>query len=197
MPNLPHLENPRHLLPISSVVPPPGPMDTVSHVLLFASPWTIACQAPLSMEFFRPGYWSGLTFSSLGDLPDPEIKPASLVFPTLASEFLSTTREDSRSQSWDPTLHTVPSQAVSSPQRVPLHPPPAWIQCPFHRSSLFYVLITSTYVFPDTSYILTHLNWDQDCREKYQQPRICRWYHTNGRKQRGTKEPLDEGEKGV
>ena len=103
----------------------------------------------------------------------------------------STTREDPRSQSWDPTLHTVPSQAVSSPQRVPLHPPPAWIQCPFHRSSLFYVLITSTYVFPDTSYILTHLNWDQDCREKYQQPRICRWYHTNGRKQRGTKEPLD------
>ena len=89
MPNLPHLENPRHLLPISSVVPLPGPMDTVSHVLLFASPWTIACQAPLSMEFFRPGYWSGLTFSSPGDLPDPEIKPASLVFPTLASDFFT------------------------------------------------------------------------------------------------------------
>ena len=30
-----------------------------SHVQLFATPWTIACQAPLSMAFFRPRYWSG------------------------------------------------------------------------------------------------------------------------------------------
>ena len=34
------------------------------------------------------------------------------------------------------------------------------------------------------------------CWEKYQQPQICRWYHPNGRKLRGTKEPLDEGERG-
>ena len=33
-------------------------------------------------------------------------------------------------------------------------------------------------------------SWNQDCWEKYQQPQICRWYHSNGRKQRGTKEPL-------
>ena len=38
--------------------------------------------------------------------------------------------------------------------------------------------------------------WIQDCQEKYQQPQICKWYHPNGRKQRGTKELLDEGEKG-
>ena len=38
-------------------------------------------------------------------------------------------------------------------------------------------------------------NWNQDCWEKYQQPQICRWYHSNGRKWRGTEEPLDEGEK--
>ena len=38
--------------------------------------------------------------------------------------------------------------------------------------------------------------WNQDCQEKYQQPQICKWYHPNGRKQRGTKELLDEGEKG-
>ena len=37
--------------------------------------------------------------------------------------------------------------------------------------------------------------WNQDCQEKYQQPQICRWYYSNGRKQRGTKEPHDEGEK--
>ena len=39
----------------------------------FATPWTAAHQAPLSMEFFRQEYWSGLLFSSPGDLPDPRI----------------------------------------------------------------------------------------------------------------------------
>ena len=38
-------------------------------------------------------------------------------------------------------------------------------------------------------------SWNQDCREKYQQPQICRWHHPNGRKWR-TKEPLDESERG-
>ena len=39
-------------------------------------------------------------------------------------------------------------------------------------------------------------SWNQDCQEKYQQPQIFRWYHPNGRKWRGTKEHLDEGERG-
>ena len=39
-------------------------------------------------------------------------------------------------------------------------------------------------------------SWNQDCREKYQQPQICRWHHPYGRKWRGIKEPLDEGERG-
>ena len=42
-----------------------------------AAPWTVACQAPLSKEFSRQGYWSGLPFPSLGDLPDPGIEPGS------------------------------------------------------------------------------------------------------------------------
>ena len=42
-----------------------------------ATPWTIACQAPLSMGFSRQGYWSGLPFPSLGDLPDPGIESGS------------------------------------------------------------------------------------------------------------------------
>ena len=37
---------------------------------------------------------------------------------------------------------------------------------------------------------------NQDCQEKYQEPQICRWHHPYGRKWRGTKKPLDEGEKG-
>ena len=40
------------------------------------------------------------------------------------------------------------------------------------------------------------LSWTQACQEKYQQPRICRWCHSNGRRWRGTKELLDEGERG-
>ena len=41
----------------------------------FATPWTSACQAPLSREFHRQEYWSGLPFPSPGDHPDPRIEP--------------------------------------------------------------------------------------------------------------------------
>ena len=43
----------------------------------FATLWTVACQAPLSMEFPRQEYWSGLPFPSPGGLPNPGIEPAS------------------------------------------------------------------------------------------------------------------------
>ena len=43
----------------------------------FATPWTVACQAPLSRGFSRQEYWSGLPFPSPGDLPDLGIKPTS------------------------------------------------------------------------------------------------------------------------
>ena len=46
--------------------------------------WTVAYQAPLSMEFSKQEYWSGLPFPTEGDLPDPEIKPVFLVSPALA-----------------------------------------------------------------------------------------------------------------
>ena len=42
-----------------------------------------------------------------------------------------------------------------------------------------------------------YINWSQDCWEKYQQPQICRWYHSNGKKWRGSKKPLDESERRV
>ena len=44
-------------------------------VWLFATLWTVALQAPLSMEFSRPEYWSGLIFHPLGNLPDSGNKP--------------------------------------------------------------------------------------------------------------------------
>ena len=55
-------------------------------VWLFATPWTVAHQAPLSMGFARDEYWSGLPFHFPGDLPDLGIK---LVSPALASEFFT------------------------------------------------------------------------------------------------------------
>ena len=52
-------------------------VKSLSRVQLFVTPWTIAYQAPLSMEFSRQEYWSGLPFPSPGDLPNPGIKPRS------------------------------------------------------------------------------------------------------------------------
>ena len=49
----------------------------LSCVQLFVTPWTVACQAPLSMEFSKQEPWSGQSFPSLGDLPNPGIKPGS------------------------------------------------------------------------------------------------------------------------
>ena len=55
---------------------------SLSFVQLFATSWTIAHQAPLSMEFSRQEQWSGLPSPSPGDLPDPGIKPRSPAFHT-------------------------------------------------------------------------------------------------------------------
>ena len=51
---------------------------------------TVARQVPLSMGFSRQEYWSGLPFPSPGDLPDPGIKPVSLMSPALAGGFFIT-----------------------------------------------------------------------------------------------------------
>ena len=57
----------------------------LSRVRFFATPCTVAYQASPSMGFSRQGYWSGLPFPSLGDLPDPGITPRS---PTLQADAL-------------------------------------------------------------------------------------------------------------
>ena len=56
----------------------------------FATLWTVACQASLSMRFSKQEYWSGLPFPSPEDLPDPGIKPTSLMSPALAGGFFPT-----------------------------------------------------------------------------------------------------------
>ena len=63
----------------------------LSHVRLFVTPWTAACQTLLSMELSRQEYWSGLPFPTPEDLPDPpEIKPMFLAYPALAGRFVTT-----------------------------------------------------------------------------------------------------------
>ena len=54
-----------------------GKVKSLSHVQLFATPWTVTYQAPPSMGFSRQEYWTGLPFPSPGDLLDPGIEPRS------------------------------------------------------------------------------------------------------------------------
>ena len=66
-------------------------VQSLSCVRLFATPWTVARQAPPSMEFSRQEYWSGLPFPSPGDLPNPGIEPRS---PALQAEALTSELPD-------------------------------------------------------------------------------------------------------
>ena len=64
-------------------------LSCFGHVQLFAIPWTVARQAPLSVGFSRQEQWSGLSFPILGYLPDPGIETASLTSPALADGFFT------------------------------------------------------------------------------------------------------------
>ena len=91
----------------------------LSRVWFFATPWTVTQQAPLSMGFSRQEYWSGLLFPTPGELPDPGIKLASLVSPTLVGRYfitespgiytsISKGREKSQYLRMSPELHVTP-----------------------------------------------------------------------------------------
>ena len=62
----------------------------LSRFHLFETLWTSACQAPLSMGFYRQEYWNGLPCPLPGDPPNPGIKPESLISPVLAGRFFTT-----------------------------------------------------------------------------------------------------------
>ena len=65
-------------------------LSSFSHTQLFATLWTVGCQAPLSMGFFRQEYWHGLPCPPPGDLPNPGIEPTTLRSPALAGGFFTT-----------------------------------------------------------------------------------------------------------
>ena len=68
----------------------PRMVSRFSRVWLFASPWTVAHQAPLSSGFSRQEYWRGLPCPSPGDLPNPGMERMSLMSPALAGGFFIT-----------------------------------------------------------------------------------------------------------
>ena len=65
-------------------------VQSLSCVWLFATPWTVARQAPLWMEFSRQEYWNRLAFCILGYCPDPVMEPMSPESPALGSGFSTT-----------------------------------------------------------------------------------------------------------
>ena len=73
-------------------------LSCFSHVQLYATLWTAACQTPLFMRFSRQEYWSGSLCPHPGDLPDPGSEPASCMSPALAGGFLTT------SPTWEATF---------------------------------------------------------------------------------------------
>ena len=75
---------------LSSRVSTLSVLSHFSSVRLFATLWTVACHAPLSVGFSRQEYWSGLPCPPPGDLPDPGTEPLSLTSPALAGCFFTT-----------------------------------------------------------------------------------------------------------
>ena len=88
----------------------------------FATSWTVACQVPLSMEFSRQKYWSGLPFLNPGDLPETGINLVFLVSPALAGGFFTT--EPPRNP-WISCVCTLSPSLLG----LPVHPsiPPLWV----------------------------------------------------------------------
>ena len=81
----------------------------LSRVRLFETPWTVACQAPLSMGFPRQEYWSGLPFPSPGDLPNPGIEHVPPMSPSLQADSLPTEPSEKPMCTYIPSFRRFPS----------------------------------------------------------------------------------------
>ena len=91
-------------------------LSRFSHVQIFVTLWTIACQAPMFMGFFKQEYWGELTYPSVVDLPDPQCKPASLKSPALIGRFFTI------SATWEALRHLrSPSRWCVCVGGVPMH----------------------------------------------------------------------------
>ena len=125
-------------------------VQLLSYVRLFVTPWTVAHQVPLSVGFPRQEYWSKLSFPSPEDLPDPGIKPMSLVSPALADKFFTSEppgrpfyvlgTSQISSLAWIPTASILNKAMSFSPM----------IYCKILLSSLALVVPQPTIYFPDS-----------------------------------------------
>ena len=94
-------------------------VQALSRVWLFVTPWTVACQAPLSMVFARQEYWSGLPFPTPGDLPDPGVE---LESPALAGWFFTAEPPRKPSMRWHTPTDTHSRERAPAPIQV-------WLSC--------------------------------------------------------------------
>ena len=76
-------------------------------VQLYATPWTVAHQTPLSMEFSRQDYWKGLPFPTPEVIHNPGIESKSPASPALAGRFFTTVPQGSLKQAYDLSEHIV------------------------------------------------------------------------------------------
>ena len=97
--------------------------QSLSHVWLFATLWTIACQAPLSMGFSRQEYQRGLPWPLPGDLPDPGTEPTSLASPSLVGGFFTT------STTWEAPYVLIPPLFSGFPSHSGHHGSLSWVSC--------------------------------------------------------------------
>ena len=116
-------------------------VQRLSCVWLCATPWTVACQALLSMGFSRKEYWSGLLFPSPRNLPNPGIKPAS---PALAGG--SFTEPQRKEAQWIAIcIHMSPPCWASLPPRPPSQPSRAPQSCKLR--CLCFMQVPISYLF--------------------------------------------------
>ena len=124
---------------------------SVSHVQLFATPWTVDHQASLSMGFSRHKYWSGFPSTPPGDLPDPGIEPMSLTTPALAGGFFTA------NAAWEvPASHTFRQNVMLKGETLRLGP----VYCLKHLLlfcySIYLLADPSFHQFPTNTQIKPH-----------------------------------------
>jgi len=163
-------------------------LSCFSRVWLFATPWTVAHQAPLSMRFSRQEYWSGLPFPPPENLPDPGIKPTSPAAPALQADSLPLSHQGS------PLMWLHPGKPILSwncqkPKMHLIHLTygtpalnPAWAvacQAPlsmgFYRQEYWSVLsFPSLGIFPTQGLNLSLLHWQADCLPYHHWEAYCK-----------------------
>ena len=114
-------------------------------VQFFVPAWTVACQAPLSMQFSRQEYWSGPLFPPPADLPNSEMEPAPPMFPALAGGFLTRWAIADAPYSLSPKIFL----HISTSHRDSLNFMPLYLPCNLYP--IFHKLLLVFKSFPELS----------------------------------------------